>query len=782
MHIKLINFQNADDVEYDFPSDAHVSLIKGESGCGKTTIFDAIQWALFGVGTDVVNMHHPKTAMSVTLKTASITVLRIRKVATSTRELTVTADGKTWNDEAAQGIIDRVFGNKISWAQSSYISSKFYHVLIDGTQSEKIQFLNSMIYMNDDPEKYIQTSKNKLSSLVTSHKVAVELRDRYKLNMGDTPTDLHPDPAAEIERYTDLILNAKEYAKLEARVSANVIDVSDQPVLSQWYTTQTLPDSYIPYECISDIPLLSDSDIERLKYATRKHTDYISKLSKIGIPVDYANIHLLGIDTSSVVENYNIWSKQEALGIPRDISPDKIKQDHKKYANYLQIQKLCAVYHEQIDNLRPVIQRLIETNYQRTRIRQLSKAGDISDIPRLESIISSGNHKVYTCPHCSKNVCMSSDKLHATDKSVVKVLPTSEFERLKVVLQQLKELKELKSDSGIPDTDRTIEQLTADLKIASREYVSEPPVYKVEDVELMNIRVPSDTVSRYTDLLPAIEAQKKYGRHVIEVVPCPDYYYPSIVKRFDYERQVTSLQASDIPKKVVNTFIEKGKKATLDMVKEYLDKCSRYTTALSELAAVNKPTESVEYMQSMIRCMGIHQQYYRDKKLLDMADKEVEQITEKLALASEYHKTLLDLESQVIQRALVSINYVLESFCGELFDLPMLVSIDLFKTSQDGKSTRPVVNLNIMFNGINRKIRKLSAGEMDRITLALMAAFSQFSPSPMVLIDEILNRISELQRENAIRCIRKYIPHKRVFYIGHKDTEHIFDHVLSLTT
>ena len=223
-----------------------------------------------------------------------------------------------------------------------------------------------------------------------------------------------------------------------------------------------------------------------------------------------------------------------------------------------------------------------------------------------------------------------------------------------------------------------------------------------------------------------------------------------------------------------------GLSGALKHMNEQVRLMRRHVIDLETLNLLTPPKLSECEINERINQMVTHKLYYKEKLSLDLADEEMSKIQGEVKIASEYYKVLVEKESWVIQNALLGVNQVLDSVCGEIFSQPIMISIESFKTSVDGKTSRPSVNLKINYDGVNYKsYRKLSSGQINRLTLALAIAFASLSPSKFIMFDEILNRVSEEQRSSAVDCMRKFLT-KQVLYIGHKDTENIFDHVLKL--
>jgi DNA repair exonuclease SbcCD ATPase subunit len=65
MDLQLINFRRYDDKKFLF--EEGITRLSGESGIGKTTIFEAIEWCLYGKLRGVKTMKNGKTSSEKTI-------------------------------------------------------------------------------------------------------------------------------------------------------------------------------------------------------------------------------------------------------------------------------------------------------------------------------------------------------------------------------------------------------------------------------------------------------------------------------------------------------------------------------------------------------------------------------------------------------------------------------------------------------------------------------------------------------------------------------------------
>jgi len=161
MHIKIVGFKIHIDVEFIFQN-GEMTLLKGGSGAGKSTILQAIFWALYGNMRSIYNNTGITKNLSVTLSLPGITVFRKK----NPELLTVTLDdNSTYQDEIAQSIIDNKYGNRELWKSCSYIEQKSRCGLLSGSGAERLELLNALSFTGENPKEYISKINEKLKEV-----------------------------------------------------------------------------------------------------------------------------------------------------------------------------------------------------------------------------------------------------------------------------------------------------------------------------------------------------------------------------------------------------------------------------------------------------------------------------------------------------------------------------------------------------------------------------------------------------------------------------------------
>ena len=189
MKLDIFNFRCIQEKSFDF-SHSGTYLLDGDNGVGKSTICYAIEWVLYGGGSNI--RHHkdaerngdPRVILCLNSSEQGREVVIDRSK--NPERLSVTINGFEETQDG-QALINRLFGPKHLWMACSYMPQSSWHLLVDGSEADKTKLIYEMTFgegnEHDDPlqqpEHYIEKIKDKIKDGIEQRK-AKEALIRYQ--------------------------------------------------------------------------------------------------------------------------------------------------------------------------------------------------------------------------------------------------------------------------------------------------------------------------------------------------------------------------------------------------------------------------------------------------------------------------------------------------------------------------------------------------------------------------------------------------------------------------
>jgi len=177
MKLVLKNFRHHRNKVIEFPAQG-VVLLSGVSGIGKSTIFTALEFVLYGKVRKVSSFGESKTSVQLFYEGTGLSHLctngRIPERAVITRSkdpnlLQLQLDqGLIYQDEQAQALINAIFGTEEVFLASSYLRQGEKSQLLEGKSLDKLSLMESLAFHGDDISKY--------KELISKHLLSTEKR------------------------------------------------------------------------------------------------------------------------------------------------------------------------------------------------------------------------------------------------------------------------------------------------------------------------------------------------------------------------------------------------------------------------------------------------------------------------------------------------------------------------------------------------------------------------------------------------------------------------------
>ena len=177
MQVELNNFRCWKKQTFNF-NDKGIILINGNSGSGKSSILNAIYFAITGNGNKMVTHGEKKCSVKLTFN-GEFFLKEITRTKSPSR-LTVLYNDILYEDEEAQKIIDNHFGN--NFQQTSYMTQKMIHSFLTLSSLEKMNFLQKFVLDNLESENNSINMKRKCKNKINElKKILIEHNSKKSL-------------------------------------------------------------------------------------------------------------------------------------------------------------------------------------------------------------------------------------------------------------------------------------------------------------------------------------------------------------------------------------------------------------------------------------------------------------------------------------------------------------------------------------------------------------------------------------------------------------------------
>jgi len=171
--LSLNNFRSHQDFSVELPATGLIKL-DGRSGTGKSTLFHAILYALYGKLNNVSSWGKDQTTTEVELEGLGLAIKRTRN------PNLLTCNG--WTNDQAQELIDATLGmNKVEFEVSSYVKQKQQNSLLNLSPGEQLDLIYSLAFRGgNNPDFYREKIKTQLT-LLSQERVAIDRKlDHYR--------------------------------------------------------------------------------------------------------------------------------------------------------------------------------------------------------------------------------------------------------------------------------------------------------------------------------------------------------------------------------------------------------------------------------------------------------------------------------------------------------------------------------------------------------------------------------------------------------------------------
>ena len=821
MEVEIVGFKCYKKVKFNFPASG-ITLLKGPSGKGKSTILKAIIWCLYGNMRNVDQKTSRTGKLSVTIRTTvkggkECVIYRQKRP----NLLKFRVGRFEQMDAVAQERINEMYGSEKLWLLCSYLQQKKANRLFEVPGSEKLDLLNKIAFHESNPTPYI----NKIEELLKEEKFRFEiLQEKYN---------------KECESFAEFL--EKQSIELNTAIPEAEMKILKGEISTLNEEMTGLRQRHVKHrESISALEVV-DERIERLE-GKRKELQQFEEREGEGNSISDEEIKVLEGKIQIIEQQMNTLQRLIQQKQSLDHAKDRWRQIEEKYSQYEDV----VLYDEKdlydIESQHRKFQQNRDTaldvgvSYDQTQIDQellfltallkiqpalkihknvvnlhekIVSGEDNVDVKALEAKIEAQQERIYalkqgkhvlSCPQCGHHVRYIKGGLESCDHR-----PSTEQD----LSEAHQELEKLHQSLHIQqEREKLMEQ-----------YMNLSQLYEEEisTIEETDLRVLGDSS---TNLLSSLELEDCKRKHLIlhsvEVLEEPEIQI-SVVQagvkkgKLEVERQrcMSEVEIQEKEYEVLQNLTPSGYNEE-DLRQQrsiFQQKVQKYSTHLSLQEAVKRDLEKANHQKSELYVQleyGLEEEMTKRELRLSSVQKNIESaLTANEAMRKQedlsckreelielsqkvYHLERLkgiavDVECKVLQQTVDSINATINVLAEAIFEEPIRVELKLYRKVKTTKKIKPMVNIEIRHKGcIFENPSEVSGGEEDRLSLLLTLALNRLSGSPLLLIDETFSSLDDELKTHCLRAIRSITPHKMVVCVDHSSIEGYYDKVLDI--
>ena len=805
--LTIKNFRFWPDLRLEIPQNGCCHLA-GKSGSGKTTIFEAIKWLLYGKVQSIAPSDNPKASTMVMLEVPSHNFQICRQ--TSPIRIVVIHDGITMEAQDAQEYIDFCYGNKKFWMSSSYIVQKKRNSLLSSSEADKVLILSAFAYGELDPAAIIETLKSADKSLVRDIQ-ELDTKIQMTLNYLNSvtadwqkiaTTQVTNDMREKIASIPRMIVERDNIKMIEYNIS--LFDGKMNNIQSQ---LASLVEPIIP---------IFDGDIELAKKCTtyqrtvqeyRRITQQLESLGKPTYEVTFEEINS-AVSAKSVYDSF--INSMSFIGIDPSISIDDLKKQGREAT--VKINNSAAEIQKRFQSIKSQKCKFVRDKLDSMKLiphREQQKEIDPSVFEETRNNISNLRAKIdllhktknSECPWCKESITIDSQLkickgMNEDVSTLVLDLNNAETNLHQGTLCNNK-IKLINNESRLYNENllrdiSSLERQLSDLgDVADVEY-DESKILSDQEVNSLKYKIVSLTKAVQCSRPPPVtsnvdEMNRNYelsGR-IRSVKQClPDVS--------SIPEEVLSMNTNDIDLHVNNL------STYSNSMNQYNNSMNQYNSNKERLTNESLSVRPQESAVTSFELTEKINKFTQGKTYIDRVDilitpynnlnvyrSQREELIKQLSDAREMLDIAKKSEYESLSLTTALVNGDIGKMCSELFEDPIDVNLRLSKKLKNNNEVRSVGFTVKYRNSLHNKLDSMSGGEGDRISLALTIALHKIhnkGAPPILLVDETMNSVESTLLGKIIKIINKLSPGIRLIILhneaatGYVKTIHLNDY------
>lgn len=814
MKIRMKDFLCYKDSTFDF-GDSGVALLSGPSGVGKTSILRGIFFALFGEGNKL--QANGSASCRVEFDFDNIKIVRTKRP----NRLVV---NEVHEDECAQEIINKMFGD--TFKISGYIQQNNLNSFVMMSPIEKLAFLEKFTFRDVDLGKikgrckaYISQTSDALVGVVSQLGMAknvleemeqpIEVKFPLKCKSSEREKAIKNEKIRLQNCCTLIMRNIRESKKLAEEISD--VKILEATLLSRKETLKYLE--------LVDLKNLN-SEIDSIDY---KGENVLSEYEKeLAAVIALRELYAIENQLKSDSEKLEEMKFEEDKIMKNKLAEytDSLWKEYtkKELISTIDDLKKCISDLSRVESVREELKKnfVCPEKHKQNKVFLELKEIELKDKENIQDKLLA-QQGLYSCPSCLSKLRFSNEELilesEAKDENLIK----ADLEVLKVEIKSLKN-NIFKLEKVIKEEEIKIERnIVCDLEIAKILSAYE----EVPDIQ--SVRDDLNYLHNYQASQNEIENKKKE----IEICINEGKFSSSY---FSFKRGVEKLQTrrDSLHSKYGESRPTMNEEEIRELIREQKQNRDKLSAAEQRKIEINDNISNCKKVleNSVLKHIKNYGEVKNEddlekkkkeaeKEFLDLEDKKkkheknlkdienwekyqsnlenyrgwelkVEELEsmEKIARneyasATRLKDKILEAESIAMLNIIDSINTHARVYLDCFFPSePISVNLQTFKETK--KSTKPQINIEIEYKGMEADLNMLSGGELSRVILAYTMALAEMFNTPLLLLDECTASLDQDLTETVFNAIRENFNGKMTLLIAHQVVTGTFDKIIKL--
>lgn len=722
MRLRLKNFRQHEELALDLPATGLI-LLKGVSGAGKTTIFDAFYEAVTGEADDVTPWGGSSSLVELhEFQPDWLKITRTR----GPKTLTLTTPDGDFKDEAAQAIINKTIND---FMISSYIQQELAGSLLKLGAADQLRYIQALSSIGDDPEAVRERIAARVRAKQNDLDVAAHLHEAAeKANLAAAALW-----AETIVTVPKLTVSADEMITAVSRTTTLKLAVD---TLTKEFTNATQTLQKPVYETIRGL----DKSKERASAVCISNDEQINKSIELMKPL------IAALKSEEAAAAFQRWQR--------------LPLKHKRLEVLDAMNALRKEIQDRYQDTNPKASEILVSRNTEYTIKLLDIQAEYekakANITEMERRAKSQN-----CPACNASLAVEGGKIILDAGFDPEALQAAKA----YLDRQIKHRKAVEGEiAWILQTNQAIDRLKKEL-----------PIDNEPDLKTM-----ADVAAKTAELHTFISDQKKTKRDLEEIQSRIDY----LQEENTTLRKVIGEQQALVQKELAAGLEPEA--TVLARREEMANKIEDLTAKIKELepaVIAHREFEKAAIRCNKEQAIWTERQAQSQSRLSEAVTTflVLEKARGDLAAALRLKERSDEAAVSSIELTIEEINSTAKPYIDRMFPEDGTTIRIKNLTQTKAGDQRAKISLEIFHKGkVVSKLRSLSGGEKSRIYLAFQLAMSEMYKSPILLVDEGFTGLSEDDKSRCLEVLKDFATERLVMVIEHGAPEAFFDQVIQV--